>query len=170
MRLVITNNGSYPRVGDRPQEQKLRKAISKWEKGKLSERDLKEAENWVSSEVIREQIAAGVEVVTDGQVRWHDPVSHLAGCLENVRVGGLLRFFDTNYLYRQPVVEGEPRWVRPVLAEDAEFAIRCSTRPLKAMITGPYTTARLSVVNEPSLKDDIEKLTMAYTEAFAHEV
>ena len=170
MRLVLTNNGSYPRVGDRPQEQKLRRSIAKWEKGKLSDRDLREAESWTTSEVIREQIAAGIELVTDGQVRWYDPVSHLAGSLENVRVGGLLRFFDTNYLFRQPIIEGEPRWVRPLLGEDGELAVRSSTRPVKGMLTGPYTTARLSVVNDPTFESDIPKLTMALAHAFANEV
>ncbi|MHC4469482.1 MAG: hypothetical protein ACYS99_00830 [Planctomycetota bacterium] len=170
MRLPLTNTGSYPRVGDRPQEQKLRRAFTKFENGRISERDLKDAENWVSSEVVREQIAAGVELVTDGQVRWYDPVSHVASSLENVRVGGLLRFFDTNYLFRQPIVEGEPRWIRPLLGEDVEFAVACSTRPVKGMLTGPYTTARLSVVNDPDFRDDIPKLTMAFAHAFANEV
>jgi 5-methyltetrahydropteroyltriglutamate--homocysteine methyltransferase len=170
MRLVLTNNGSYPRVGDRPQERKLRKAISRFERGKISARQLGEIENQVTAEVIREQIAAGVELVTDGMVRWYDPVSHVACSLENVRVGGLLRFFDTNYLFRQPVVEGKPRWIRSLLASDTDFAVHNSTRLVKSMLMGPYTTARLSVVNDPDLKGDIAKLTMAYAEAFANEV
>jgi 5-methyltetrahydropteroyltriglutamate--homocysteine methyltransferase len=170
MRLVLTNNGSYPRVGDRPQEQKLRRAISKFEEGKLSDRELRDAEAWTISEVIREQIAAGVELVTDGQIRWQDPVSHLPGSLENVRLGGLLRFFDTNYLYREPIVEGEPNWVRPLLGDDIMLAVGTSTRPVKAMLTGPYTSARLSVVNDPAFQDDVPKLTMAYAHAFANEV
>ncbi len=170
MRLVITNNGSYPRVGDRPQEQRLRKALSKWEKGRISEQDLRKAERLTIAEVIREQIAAGVELVTDGQVRWYDPVSHLACALENVRPGGLLRFFDTNFFFRQPVVEGEPRWVRSVLAEDVRTALDSSTRPVKAMLTGPYTTARLSIVNAPELAGDVRRLTLLFAEAYAREV
>lgn len=170
MRLVLTNNGSYPRVGDRPQERKLRRAITKHESGKISERALEETENQVTSEVIREQIAAGIELVTDGMVRWYDPVSHVACSLENVRAGGLLRFFDTNYLFRQPVVEGEPRWVRSLLADNLTFAIQCSTRLVKGMLTGPYTTARLSVVNDPVFKEDLPALTLAFAHAYANEV
>ena len=169
MRLILTNNGSYPRVGNRPQEQKLRRAIAKHEKGRLSDRELAETERWTISEVIREQIAAGIELVTDGQVSWHDPVSHVAQSLENVRPGGLIRFFDTNFLFRQPVVEGEPRWVKALLGEDMTQARAVSTRPVKGMLTGPYTTARLSVVNDESMKD-VEKLTMAFAAAFANEV
>ncbi len=170
MRLVLTNNGSYPRVGDRPQERKLRVAHTKFAEGRISERDLKDTENWVSSEVIREQIAAGIELVTDGMVRWHDPVSHVAVSLENVRAGGLRRYFDSNFLYRQPIVEGEPRWVKSLLADDIAFSVKNSTRFVKGMLTGPYTTARMSIVNAPEYKDDIPKLTMAFAEAFANEI
>lgn len=170
MRLVLTNNGSYPRIGDRPQERKLRRALSRYEEGKLPERELRETEGWVTSEVIREQIAAGVELVTDGMVRWHDPVSHVAASLENVRAGGLLRYFDTNFHFRQPIVEGPPRWVKPLLGPDVAFAVQCSTRFVKGMLMGPYTIARLSVVNDEALKNDIPALTMAYAEALSHEI
>jgi len=170
MRLVLTSNGSYPRVGDRPQERKLRLAHTKFDEGRISERDLKDAENLVSAEVIREQIAAGIELVTDGMVRWHDPVSHVAVSLENVRAGGLRRYFDSNFLYRQPIVEGEPRWVKSLLGDDVAFAVSNSTRFVKGMLTGPYTLARMSIVNAPEFKDDIPKLTMAFAEAFGNEV
>ncbi len=43
MRLVLTNNGSYPRVGDRPQEHRVRRALSKWESGAFSDQDLRNA-------------------------------------------------------------------------------------------------------------------------------
>jgi 5-methyltetrahydropteroyltriglutamate--homocysteine methyltransferase len=170
MRLILMNNSSYPRVGDRPQEQKLRRALSKYEEGNLTDRQLHDAENWTVSEVIREQVAAGMEVVTDGLVRRHDPISDQVATLENVRIGGLRRYFDTNFLYREPVVEGEPRWVKSTLGEDVAFSRDNSTRPVKAVITGPYTLARMSRVNDEGLKDNIGDLTMAYAAAFASEV
>ena len=169
MRLILMNNSSYPRVGDRPQEQRLRRTRTKKDEGRVSERQLREAENMTITEVAREQIAAGMEIVTDGMVRWHDPLSHLAGQLENVRLGGLRRYFDSNFLYREPVVEGVPRWVKPVLGEDLEHARNNSTRPVKGILPGPYTTARCSRVNDQGL-ESIGDLTMAFAEAFANEV
>ncbi len=170
MRLVLTNNGSYPRIGDRPQELKLRRTIGRFEKGKASEKELRDVENWVTTEVIREQIAAGVELVTDGMIRWHDPVSHIPASLGNVRTGGLLRYFDTNFLIRQPIVDGEPKWQKPLLGPDMKLACACSTRFVKGMLTGPYTAACMSIVNDDALKGDIARLTMLYAEAFANEV
>jgi 5-methyltetrahydropteroyltriglutamate--homocysteine methyltransferase len=169
MRLILMNNNSYPRVGDRPQEQRLRRTRAKFDDGRIQERQLRDAENMTITEVVREQIAAGMEIVTDGMVRWHDPISHVAGNLENVRLGGLHRYFDSNFLYRQPEVEGTPRWVKPMLGEDLEHAVRNSTRPVKGLLPGPYTTARCSRVNDASL-EDIKALTMAYAEAYANEV
>ncbi|MEN8151987.1 MAG: hypothetical protein ABFS86_19385 [Planctomycetota bacterium] len=169
MRLILMNNSSYPRVGDRPQEQRLRRTRAKFDEGRIQERQLRDAENMTITEVVREQIAAGMEIVTDGMVRWHDPVSHVAGHLENVRLGGLRRFFDSNFLFRQPVVEGAPRWVKPLLGEDLEHARRNSTRPVKGLLPGPYTTARCSRVNDAAF-ESVGDLTMAFAEAYANEV
>lgn len=169
MRLILMNNNSYPRVGDRPQEQRLRRSRAKFDEGRIQERQLREAENMTITEVVREQIAAGMEIVTDGMVRWHDPISHVAGHLENVRLGGLRRYFDSNFLYRQPEVEGTPRWVKPRLGEDLEHAVRHSTRPVKGVLPGPYTTARCSRVNDTAL-ESVGDLTMAFAEAYANEV
>ena len=169
MRLILMNNGSYPRVGDRPQEQRLRRTRAKFDEGRIQERQLRDAENMTITEVVREQIAAGMEIVTDGMVRWHDPLSHVAGNLENVRLGGLRRYFDSNFLYRQPEVEGAPRWVKPLLGDDLEHAHRNSTRPVKGLLPGPYTTARCSRVNDPAF-ESVGDLTMAFAEAYANEV
>ena len=56
-------------------------------------------------EIIHEQEEAGLDFVTDGQVSWADPVSHLLAPLDGVRTDGLLRFLDTNFYFRQPVIE-----------------------------------------------------------------
>ena len=106
MQLILANTGSYPRIGDTPGAQRHRRAYAQRERGELSVNEWRTVEDEVTREVIAEQIAAGVELPTDGQVRWYDPVSHLARGLANVTVNGLLRYFDTNFYFRQPVVRG----------------------------------------------------------------
>src|SRR3970040_885905 len=98
--------GSYPRIGDTADEQRLRRAITRFEEGKISESELREVERSVAAEVIREQIGAGIALPTDGQVTWYDSQSHFTRRLEGFEVNGLLRYFDTNTHYRQPVVTG----------------------------------------------------------------
>lgn len=147
MRLVVASTGSYPRIGDAPEAQRHRRAYARWERGELSEAEWQAVEDDVVREVIAEQLAAGVELPTDGQVRWYDPISHLARSLEHVTLDGLLRYFDTNFYFRQPVVSGPLRRLGPVLRREFEVArAAAAPHPVKPVLTGPYTLARSSIL------------------------
>jgi 5-methyltetrahydropteroyltriglutamate--homocysteine methyltransferase len=143
--LLASNHSSYPRVGDRPEEQRHRQAYARWERGELSDAEFERVQDEVTREVIWEQIRAGLDVVTDGQIRWYDPISHLARRVEGCEIDGLLRFFDTNFYFRQPVVLGSLSRRGPVLLREFEFARRASSKPVKAVVPGPYTLAKLSI-------------------------
>ena len=104
MALITASAGSYPRIGEAAAAQRHRRAYGQRERGEISEAEWRQVEDEVATEVVREQTATGVEVVTDGQVRWYDPISHLPRHWEGVTINGLLRFFDTNFYIRQPVV------------------------------------------------------------------
>ncbi|MBI4469127.1 MAG: hypothetical protein HY650_07390 [Acidobacteria bacterium] len=169
MNLILTNNGSYPRIGETPELQVLRRTIAQWERKEKADEDLREAERVMVRAAIREQVEAGLDVVTDGQIGWYDPVSHLAGRLEGVKINGLLRFFDTNFYFRQPVVKGTIRWRSPQLAEAFRFASTVSSKPVKAVMTGPYTMARFSIVEEEKYRS-LPALVEAMSEALAEEV
>lgn len=99
----------------------------------------------VTVEVLEEQAEAGLDLVTDGQIRWEDEQTYLARKLSGITLNGLIRWFDTNMYYRQPVVEGEVAWRQPILVRDYTFAAEKSAKPVKPVITGPYTLARLSL-------------------------
>jgi 5-methyltetrahydropteroyltriglutamate--homocysteine methyltransferase len=169
MKLIPASTGSYPRIGDSAETQRHRRAYGQRERGELSEADWQAVEDDVSREVVAEQAAAGLELVTDGQVRWYDPVSHLARGLTNVSINGLLRYFDTNFYFRQPVVSGTIARRGPILRREFEVA-RAAAAPLevKPVLTGPYSLARASILeggyrNRHDLAD-------AYTEVLAAEV
>jgi len=136
--------GSYPRIGDAPEEQALRRAIAKFDEGVLTEKELRKIERSVVREVIQEQRAAGIALPTDGQVTWYDSQSHFARHLSGVEVDGLVRYFDTNTYYRQPVVGGPVRWREPSVADEWRYASSVAEGPLKAVVTGPYTLASLA--------------------------
>lgn len=145
MELLASNHSSYPRIGDSPEQQRHRQAYTRWERGEISDEEFERVQDEVTREVIEEQIRAGLDVVTDGQIRWYDPVSHLARKVEGCEIDGLLRFFDTNFYFRRPVVTQSLRRREPVLRREFEFARSVSSRPVKAVITGPYTIAKLSI-------------------------
>jgi 5-methyltetrahydropteroyltriglutamate--homocysteine methyltransferase len=177
MTLTLSHTGSYPRIGDSPELQVLRRAIAGFDRGERTAADLKEAENEMTRRAVAEQVAAGVEIVTDGQIRWNDPVSYLAGKLEGVRVNGLLRLFDTNFYFRQPVLEGRPERNRALAVDDFAFgretlakaAAGNGKRLLKPVLTGPYTLARLSLAEAGEMKA-LEPRVAAYAEALATEI
>ena len=144
MELLSASTGSYPRIGDRPEQQRHRQAYAQHERGEISDEELEQVQDEVTREVIEEQVRTGLDVVTDGQVRWYDPISHFARKLEGCEINGLLRFFDTNFYFRQPVIRGELVKRESILKNEFTFAKEIS-KSVKPVVTGPYTLARLSI-------------------------
>ncbi|MBA2564614.1 MAG: hypothetical protein H0V09_04235 [Gemmatimonadetes bacterium] len=142
--VLAVNFGSYPRIGDVPSEQKLRRALHGADRGEITPDELTAVEREVVKAVLAEQAEAGLDVLSDGQIAWYDALSHLARRLDGTEVGGLLRWFDNNFYYRQPMLTGPVRWQRPMLLDELEFAGAAADRPLKAVVTGPLTFASLS--------------------------
>ncbi|MDE3137945.1 MAG: hypothetical protein KGL59_15295 [Acidobacteriota bacterium] len=178
MTLTLAHSGSYPRIGDSPDLQVLRRAIAGFDRGERTLADLAEAENQMTRRAIEEQSAAGVEVLTDGLIRWNDPVSYLAGKLNGVKVNGLLRLFDTNFYFRQPVIEAHPERKGAMTVDDFRFAREAlaatangnaGARKVKPVLTGPYTLARHSLV-EAAAMTALEPRAVAYAEALAAEI
>ena len=120
--LYLSSTGSYPRIGDTPELQLLRRTIAALDRGDRSTADLLDVQNDVTRFVIAEQVKAGLDLVTDGLIRWYDPISHLAGKLDNIQIKGLVRFFDTNTYFRQPVFTGTPLKRGHLAAGDYSFA------------------------------------------------
>src|SRR5439155_1233369 len=83
-----------------------------------------------------------MDLLSDGQIRWHDPISHVARGLAGFRIEGLLRYFDTNTYYRQPAAVGPIGRERPFLVDAYRFAAAAATPlPVKGIVTGPVTLA-----------------------------
>jgi 5-methyltetrahydropteroyltriglutamate--homocysteine methyltransferase len=168
MELILANTGSYPRIGDTPEQQRLRRAHAERERGAITPEAFARVEDDVTAEVVREQLAAGVELPTDGQIRWPDGLSHLAANLNGVALDGLLRFFDTNTYFRQPVVKGRISRKGPLFARDYRQAAKLAGRPVKAVVMGPYTMARGSILE--SGYRSVHALTLAYAAVLAQEI
>ena len=142
--MITTVVGSYPKVGPGPGGQRLRTAISRSDRGRITPEELQQVKAEVTAEVIGEQVDAGIDLVSDGQIRWDDGQTYFARGLWGFTVTGLLRYFDTNTYYRQPVATDRLAWREAITVADYRHALECSARPVKAVITGPYTLARLS--------------------------
>jgi 5-methyltetrahydropteroyltriglutamate--homocysteine methyltransferase len=178
--LILTHTGSYPRIGDGADLQVLRRTIAAADRGERTSADLVDAENEMTRRAIADQVRAGVDLLTDGLIRWYDPISHIAGKLGGVQIKGLLRFFDTNFYFRQPVLTARPARKGALLVEDYSFACNAlghlPTPPQKAgklavkpVLTGPYTLAKFSLADNGAF-GALEGRAMAYAEALAAEI
>ena len=165
--MQTTVVGNYPKIPNRPRPARLRQAINRRDRGEITNEELARIEDEVTIEVIQEQIEAGLDIITDGQVRWDDDQTYVMRGLGGAEIGGLQRYLDTNTYYREPEITGAVSWREPILVRDYLFAAENSPKPVKAIITGPYTLAALSLDKHYGSR---EKLAMALAEELRNEV
>src|ERR1700683_320879 len=184
--LCLSSTGSYPRIGDSPELQLLRRPPPSVGRCHRSPPALLDVQNDVTRFVIAEQVKAGLDVITDGLIRWYDPISHLAGKIDNIQIKGLVRFFDTNTYFRQPVFTGTPLKRGHLAAADYSFARNAlghsRTPPgkagklsIKPVLTGPYTLAKFSLGEQHANGSSgpfatLEDRAQAYSEILATEI
>ncbi len=70
--LRSTLSGSYPRVSDAPLPVNLRQMLHKHDRREISDAELERAYEATITRIVREQESAGIDLVTDGQIRWDD--------------------------------------------------------------------------------------------------
>ena len=160
--MQVTAVGNYPKIGSPGQAPNLRSAIHRFDRGEITSEELGAIGRQVTAEVLGQQAEAGLDLVTDGQIDWQDGQTFFASGLEGFSLTGLIRYFDTNTYYRQPEITGQIKWTKPISVDNFTFAKDNSPRPVKAVVTGPYTLAKLSKLpNKVSLGDLALELAVA---------
>ncbi|MFN2489807.1 MAG: hypothetical protein ABR529_08745 [Actinomycetota bacterium] len=137
--------GSYPKPPDEGEPFVVRRTLHALERGTARVDDVRRAQDDSARALIREQEEAGVDIVTDGHARWDDILTPFARHMAGFEIGGLLRWFDNNVYYRRPVCIDAIEWRGPASVDAFTFARSVAERPVKAVVPGPVTFARLSV-------------------------
>ena len=96
----------------------------------------------IREELVALQRDAGLDRIAAGQARWDDMLAHPLTVHDSVSPGGIVRYYDNNNFYRDPVVEGELTFSGD-LAGDLEAAADL-TDDLQAVVPGPYSLADLA--------------------------
>lgn len=131
----VTVVGSYPKMPEAQEAIKLRR------KGVISEEEFHERVKPAIKKVIEDYLWAGVDILSDGEQSREDMVVYFAERLKGYRIGDWVRIFDNVY-FRKPVVHEKIEYVAPMAVMDWEYAQSISQgRPVKAILTGPYTMA-----------------------------
>jgi 5-methyltetrahydropteroyltriglutamate--homocysteine methyltransferase len=95
------------------------------------------------SEAIDRQHSAGLDRVVEGQLRWDDMLAHPLAVADAVDTRGIVRYYDNNNFYREPVVTGDLTATGDVAAE-LEAAAEQVESGLQAVLPGPYSLADLA--------------------------
>lgn len=136
--------GNYPKLPSLKGDVNIRRLLHRFDKWEIGKEELDRAFDQVTTRVIREQIESGVDLPTDGQIRWDDIVTPFASRTEGFEIGGLIRWFDNNVYYRKPVVVSQIKWQQSATASHFRFAASGAGQSIKAVLPSPYSFARLS--------------------------
>ena len=104
--------GIYPRSED------LVQATRDLERGRTTRDVVDEQFRRDFEELVRVQEEAGLDLLTDGMLRWQDLFRPLADATVGLEARPLTRFLDTNTFYRALLVDGEPRLEQPLAPPD----------------------------------------------------
>ncbi|MCG3204813.1 MAG: 5-methyltetrahydropteroyltriglutamate--homocysteine methyltransferase [Elusimicrobia bacterium] len=133
--------GSLPRIGEGTDLQRHKRGTTHYERKEISAHAYRDVEESVILELIREQELIGLDEVTDGLVRWEDPISHFCFKLKGFERGGLRRYFDTNFYFRSPLIASRPRGSTPFLVKEFSYAKSITHKNVRPVLTGPLTLA-----------------------------
>jgi 5-methyltetrahydropteroyltriglutamate--homocysteine methyltransferase len=94
-------------------------------------------------DVVDVQHDAGLDRIVEGQLRWDDMLAHPLTVHDNVDTGGIVRYYDNNNFYRDPVVTG-PLDHSGDVASELDALATLTDDPIQAVLPGPYSLADLA--------------------------
>ncbi|MFN2433648.1 MAG: methionine synthase [Gemmatimonadota bacterium] len=153
-------------VGSFPKPDYLKKARTRHQRGELDDGGLRELERKATEEWIRLQEQIGIDIVVDGEMYRGDMAAFFADRLEGFETSGLVRSYGNRY-YKKPIARREVRFREPMTVEWWRYAQGLTERPVKGILTGPYTMMDWSF-NEAY--PDRRGLTLALAGALREEV
>ncbi|MCJ7508715.1 MAG: methionine synthase [candidate division Zixibacteria bacterium] len=130
--LLTTTVGSFPKPDY------LVKARNLFGQKKISREELKELERKATQEVIKLQEEIGLDILVHGEMERGDMVTFFAERLQGFTMSGLVRSYGNRY-YRKPIIKGKIKRVGSIALEMFQYAQSLTGKPVKGMLTGPYT-------------------------------
>ena len=131
-RLPVTSVGSFPKPAY------LTKARAELKQDKINQDELLGLERQATDEWLAYQETAGIDVLVDGEMYRGDMVAYFAEVMPGFNQGGLVRSYG-NRFYNKPVITGAVRWPGPITVGWWKYAQAKTKKPVKGMLTGPYT-------------------------------
>ncbi len=170
--LVTTVVGSYPQPGwliDRERlGERLPPRVRAQELWRVPEPYLEQAQDDATRLAVADMERAGVDVVTDGEMRRESYSNRFATALAGVELDPPGTALDrTGHPNPVPRVVGPVRRTRPVELRDVEFLRGITQRRIKITVPGPFTMTQ-QAQNDHYARD--RDLALAYAEAVNEEL
>jgi 5-methyltetrahydropteroyltriglutamate--homocysteine methyltransferase len=170
--LVTTVVGSYPQPDWLIDRERLGarlpprvRALELW---RVPEPYLEEAQDDATRRAVQDLERAGVDVVTDGEMRRESYSNRFATALDGVDLDEPGVALDrTGHPNSVPRVVGPIRRARPVEVRDVEFLRSLTNRRIKITVPGPFTMTQQA--QNDHYPDD-RALALAYAEAVNEEL
>ena len=145
--LLTTVVGSYPQpdwLVDRDNlRRRLPPRVRARELWRVDERWLEQAQDDATLLAIRDMERAGIDIITDGEMRRESYSNRLATALEGMDIERPGAALDrTGHPNPVPRVAGPIRRVRPILVRDVQFLRRNTDRRIKITLPGPFTVTQ----------------------------
>jgi len=129
---------------------------------------LEQAQDDATVLAIRDLERAGIDIITDGEIRRESYSNRFATALDGMDLDHPGTALDrTGHPNPVPRVVGPLRRSRPVEVRDVEFLRATTTRTIKATLPGPFTMSQQA---QDDYYHDEEALAMALAEAVNDEV
>jgi 5-methyltetrahydropteroyltriglutamate--homocysteine methyltransferase len=171
MILETTVVGSYPQPNwliDRAQLGSKVPRVRAPEMWRIGQRFLEEAQDDATLLAIRDMERAGIDIITDGEMRRESYSNRFATALEGVDIEQPGTTINRSGLPSVvPRIAGPVRRRHPVEVRDVQFLRRHTTRKIKITLPGPFTMTQQA--QDDYYKDE-EALAMAFAAAVNEEV
>jgi 5-methyltetrahydropteroyltriglutamate--homocysteine methyltransferase len=170
--LLTTVVGSYPQPDwliDRPRlGERLPPRVRARELWRVPEPFLEEAQDDATRLAVQDLERAGVDVITDGEMRRESYSNRFATALDGVDLDNPGVALDrTGHENPVPRVVGPIRRARPVEVRDVEFLRTITDRRIKITVPGPFTMTHQAQNDHYA---DERSLALAYAEAVNEEL
>jgi 5-methyltetrahydropteroyltriglutamate--homocysteine methyltransferase len=135
---------------------------------RIDPRYLEEAQDDATLIAIRDQERAGLDIVTDGEMRRESYSNRFATALDGVDIDNPGTALDrSGHPNPVPRVVGPIRRRHPVQVRDVEFLRAHTDRPIKITVPGPFTMSQQA---QNDFYDTDEELVLGYAAAVNEEV
>ncbi len=116
----------------------LIKARRDRKKERIRAEELYRLENRATQEWMDFQESLGMDILVDGEMYRGDMVAYFAEIISGFDPGGLVRSYGNRY-YHKPIIQGKLEYPGPMTVEWWKRSQEMTKKPVKGMLTGPYT-------------------------------